>query len=158
MTRFNFQVSFTMVSVFAVTFLAGCSSQTETTADKNSNVARPANNSAPSGNVAPSVVPANSSPMPGNVAANRSSNAQPPANIPQTKIGSGGNDLSLLASARAALSTDKNLINSVVVEVKEGSVTLSGKVSSEEQKNKAEELVRGVQGVKNIKNNLRVAP
>jgi hypothetical protein len=77
------------------------------------------------------------------------------APAPTPVIGSGGNDFSLLASIRAALSKDPDLLNSVVVEVKDGNVVLSGKVSSSAQKARAIEMVQKVPGVKTVKNDLR---
>lgn len=165
MTKFNFQVFHIIASIFAVVSLAGCSAQTVTNVNVNNSVNRaPSNanapvvntaNSAPSNNINPAVSPANSAPTVPNNTTTDGKKTQP--NAPTAKIGSGGNDFSILTSARAALSADKELINGVVIEVKDGNATLTGKASSEAQKKKAEELVRGVQGIKNVTNNLRVS-
>ena len=77
--------------------------------------------------------------------------------MPEPKIGSGASDLALIMMVRGKLSSDKDLINSVIVEVAEGNATLTGKVASEDQKRKAEELAKNVQGVKSVKNNLRIS-
>ena len=93
-----------------------------------------------------------------------SGNLAPPTNkknvskMPEPKIGSGSNDLAIIAMARGKLSSDKELLNNVIVEVRAGNATLNGTVASEEQKKKAEELIKSVEGIKNVKNNLRVSP
>lgn len=112
-------------------------------------------------NPAPAV---QSSPAPtagGNVSvapavADRERKAAPSVNAPKPSIGSGGNDFSLFAQVRSALVADQELANAVIIEVKEGNVTLTGSVSSEAQKAKAGQLVQGIAGVKSVKNNLRV--
>lgn len=76
---------------------------------------------------------------------------------PTPQIGTGGDDMSLFMQARGALSSDNELINAVILEIKEGNVTLNGKVSSEAQKAKAAQLVQSVKGIKSVKNNLRVS-
>lgn len=87
----------------------------------------------------------------------RGGNNAPPAKMPAPNIGSGGNDFYLFTQARGALNADAELkAANVVVDVKEGAITLSGKVASAEQKSKAEQLVRAV-GPKTIKNQLRVS-
>jgi osmotically-inducible protein OsmY len=47
--------------------------------------------------------------------------------------------------------------NQLTVEVKEGVVTLRGKVESERAKNKASKLARKVKGVKNVVNELTIS-
>lgn len=80
-----------------------------------------------------------------------------PAKMPEPQIGSGGNDFFLFTQARGALNADAELkAANVILDVKEGVVTLSGKVASAAQKSKAEELVRSV-GAKNVRNQLRVS-
>ncbi len=80
------------------------------------------------------------------------------ANTPKPQIGPGGNDFFLFTQARGALNTDAELKDAnITVEVKEGVVTLSGALASAEQKSKAEQLVRAVSGVKDVKNRLRVS-
>jgi hypothetical protein len=93
------------------------------------------------------------SPAPGSRGAGSAPQAKPPA--PQ--IGSGGNDLFLFTQARAAINDDADLkAANVVVDVKEGVVTLSGAVASAALKTKAEELARGA-GAKDVRNQLRVS-
>ncbi|MGB8507955.1 MAG: BON domain-containing protein, partial [Pyrinomonadaceae bacterium] len=84
-------------------------------------------------------------------------NNAPPANMPKTQIGSGGSDFSLFTQARGAITADPELKTAnVIVEVKDGVVTLSGRVANAEQKLKAEQLVRAV-GPKNVRNQLQIA-
>lgn len=83
--------------------------------------------------------------------------SSPPVKEPTPQIGSGGGDMFLFTQVRSALSSDKELFNAVIVEIKEGNAALTGKVSSEAQKAKAAQLIQGVQGIKSVKNNLRVS-
>ncbi|HXG84614.1 MAG TPA: BON domain-containing protein [Pyrinomonadaceae bacterium] len=102
----------------------------------------------------------NSTPVVGNTplsVANKDKKPKPPANDPIPQIGSGGSDLLLFTQVRGALSSDNELSNAVIVEMKEGNAVLTGNVSSEAQKIKAAQLVQSVQGIKSVKNNLRVA-
>lgn len=93
------------------------------------------------------------SPSPGSRAAGSAPQTKPPA----AQIGSGGNDLFLFTQARAAINDDDALkAANVVVDVKEGVVTLSGNVASAALKSKAEELARGA-GAKDVRNQLRVS-
>jgi osmotically-inducible protein OsmY len=77
--------------------------------------------------------------------------------MPKPRIGSGGNDLFLFTQARAAINNDADLkASNLVVDVKEGVVTLSGTVASAALKSKAEELARGA-GPKDVRNQLKVS-
>lgn len=88
---------------------------------------------------------------------NKNTKSLPPVEEPTPQIGSGGQDMLLLTQVRGALSSDKELINTVIVDLKEGNATLTGNVSSEAQKVKAAQLVQSVKGIKSVKNNLRVS-
>lgn len=80
------------------------------------------------------------------------------ANAPKPRIGSGGNDFYLFTQARAALAADAELKGAnFVIEVKEGVLTLGGAAASAEQKSRAEEVVRGVGGVKSVRNQIKVS-
>lgn len=80
------------------------------------------------------------------------------ADVPRPQIGSGGNDFFLFTQARAALGADAELKGlSPIIEVKDGVVTLSGTVATPAQRSRAEEVARGVGGVKAVKNQLRVS-
>ena len=77
---------------------------------------------------------------------------------PEPKIGAGGNDFYLFTQARAALSADSELKNSnIVVDVKNGSATLSGTIANAEQKARAEQLVRALDGITDVKNQLKIS-
>lgn len=98
-------------------------------------------------------------PQPGAVANSnsRSASKTPPAPLPKTQIGSGGNDFFIFTQARGAINTDAELqAANIIVEVKDGVVTLDGTVGSAALKSKAEQLVRGV-GSKNVKNQLKIS-
>ncbi|MET0650088.1 MAG: BON domain-containing protein [Pyrinomonadaceae bacterium] len=87
----------------------------------------------------------------------RSPGGAPPAKAPTPQIGSGGNDFFLFTRARAAVNADPELkAANLIIEVKEGVVTLSGTVASAALKAKAEELARGVEP-KALRNQLRVS-
>lgn len=86
----------------------------------------------------------------------RGAGSAPQAKAPTPQIGSGGNDFFLFTQARAAINGDEDLkAANVIIEVKEGVVTLSGAVASAALKSKAEGLARRA-GAKNVKNQLRV--
>lgn len=76
---------------------------------------------------------------------------------PTPQIGSGASDLVLFTQLRNALSSDKDLQTYVIIEVKEGNVTLSGKAASADKKAQAEQLIKAVGGVKSVKNNIAVS-
>jgi alkylhydroperoxidase/carboxymuconolactone decarboxylase family protein YurZ len=115
--------------------------------------------------------PAATTPAPAGVvaAANPAATANPagtpgrPANAraastPPPQIGSGGNDFYAFTQARAALAADEEMKNApVVIEIRAGVATLTGTVAGDSQKQKAERLVRGAQGVKGVNNQLRVS-
>jgi hypothetical protein len=80
------------------------------------------------------------------------------ANMPRPQIGSGGNDFFVFTQARAALGSDAELKGATpIIEVKDGVLTLTGTVATAAQKSRAEQVARGVGGVKAVKNQLRVA-
>ena len=74
------------------------------------------------------------------------------------KVGSGANDGWLWVKTRFDLATADDLRDSTInVDVDNGVVTLTGTVPSNAQKARAEQLVTVVEGVKSVKNQLRVA-
>ena len=80
------------------------------------------------------------------------------ANAPKPQIGSGGNDFYLFTQTRGALAADAELKGtSFTIDVKEGVLTLSGTASSEAQKSRAEQVARGIGGIKAVKNEIKVA-
>jgi hyperosmotically inducible protein len=77
---------------------------------------------------------------------------------PERVIGSGGNDFYLFSKIHGEINQDEQLKNSnIVVNISDGVVTLNGTVATPEQKARAEQLAHGVEGVKGIKNQLRIA-
>jgi hyperosmotically inducible protein len=73
-------------------------------------------------------------------------------------IGSGANDSWLWFKTRAALLATSDLRESTInVDVSNDVVTLKGSVANAEQKKKAEEVAKGVEGVKSVTNQLTVA-
>jgi hypothetical protein len=74
------------------------------------------------------------------------------------KIGTGANDLWLWSKTRYELAAADDLRDSTInVDVDNGVVTLSGTVASAEQKTRAGTVAQGVEGVKNVKNELKVS-
>ena len=67
------------------------------------------------------------------------------------------NDDAIFDLVRQKLYNDPDVKGAnLTISVKNGVVTLEGRVSSEKYKTKAEKLTRKVQGVKDVVNNLRV--
>ena len=74
-------------------------------------------------------------------------------------IGSGANDSWLWFKTRAALLTTSDLRESTInVDVVNDVVTLKGTVATAAEKAKAEQVSKGIEGVKSVKNELKVAP
>ena len=74
------------------------------------------------------------------------------------KVGSGANDGWLWVKTRFDLATADDLRDSTIdVDVDNGVVTLSGTVASTAQKARAEQVVTVVEGVRSVRNQLRVA-
>ncbi|MET0753806.1 MAG: BON domain-containing protein [Pyrinomonadaceae bacterium] len=73
-------------------------------------------------------------------------------------IGQGANDSWLWFKTRAALLATNDLRESTInVDVINDVVTLKGTVANAAQKTKAEEVAKGVEGVKSVKNELKVS-
>lgn len=73
-------------------------------------------------------------------------------------IGSGANDSWLWFKTRAALLTTSDIRESTInVDVVNDVVTLRGTVETAAQKTKAEQVAKGIEGVKSVKNELKVA-
>lgn len=74
-------------------------------------------------------------------------------------IGQGANDLWLWVKTRAALLAAEDLRDSTInVDVVNDVVTLRGSVATAAQKTKAGQVADDIEGVKSVKNELRVAP
>ena len=73
-------------------------------------------------------------------------------------IGQGANDMWLWVKTRASLLGTNDLRESTInVDVVNDVVTLKGTVATAAQKTKAEEVAKGIDGVKSVKNELKVA-
>jgi len=150
--------------------LSGCSKNPEPDVAKTANANQPltaSNNSNVVANgslIANSNITANPANTPTTIVNNNSApivnkdkKSTPPVKEPVPQIGSGGDDLFLFTQVRGALSSDAELLNAVIVQIKEGNANLTGNVSSEAQKTKAGQLIQSVNGIKSVKNNLRVS-
>lgn len=88
----------------------------------------------------------------------RDNNDRQAANVPNSQIGTGGSDFFLFTQARGALLADDEFKTAnITIDVKAGVLTLSGTIANAAQKTKAEQLVRGVSGIKSVKNQLRIS-
>lgn len=74
-------------------------------------------------------------------------------------IGQGANDSWIWFKTRAALLAADDLRESTInVDVDKDVITLRGTVATDAQKKKAEEVAKGIEGQKGVKNDLKVAP
>lgn len=77
----------------------------------------------------------------------------------ESSIGQGANDSWIWFKTRAALLATDDLRESTInVDVDKDVITLRGTVATEAEKKKAEEVAKGIEGQKGVKNNLKVAP
>lgn len=153
-----------ILSLTLSAFVYGCSG----TSNSNTNIANPPqvasetpaansnrNAAAPPSNTATPVAGTNA---PREDSTNKASNNAPIAKVPERKIGSGGNDLFLFTKARAALNSDAGMqASGIVIDIKDNVATLTGTVPNAALKSKAEQLVKGVDGIKSVNNRIRVA-
>lgn len=94
-----------------------------------------------------------------NAPAKGKANAAPPTKMPSPQVGTGANDFYLFTKVRGAIDSDSELKTSavsVIVNVSDGNIRLTGGVADEKQKAKVEQLARAAEGVKSVKNELRV--
>lgn len=167
MAKKNFVITTGVASLISLSlFLSGCSESTvSNTANKsntNQAVIASNNNTSMNTNAVSNVSTANvNSVSTANITNSSASNDnRKPAQAvkePTPQVGSGANDLLLFTQLRNSLSSDKDLQTYVIIEVKEGNVTLSGKAASAEKKAQAEQLIKAVNGVKSVKNNITVS-
>lgn len=74
-------------------------------------------------------------------------------------VACGVKDEDITAGVRAALAADASLSTATIaVDSQKGVVTLGGTVDSDALKSKAEEIAKGVKGVKSVTNSLTVKP
>jgi hypothetical protein len=142
--------------------LAGCDTSTTTNANiatrnLNSNVAVVVNN-----NTTMATPMTNTNRMDSSNV-NRSDYDKDRANYEKTKgtstIGQGANDSWLWFKTKSALATTSDLRDSTInVDVVNDVVILKGTVASATEKTKAETVAKGIEGVKSVKNELKVAP
>ncbi|HEX6413261.1 MAG TPA: BON domain-containing protein [Burkholderiales bacterium] len=73
-------------------------------------------------------------------------------------VSSGASNAALTTKVKSALAADSGMstMTSIDVDSDKGVVTLKGKVDSAAAKKKAEEIAKKVEGVKSVKNQLRV--
>jgi len=157
----NKPAAFVVAGVALVMLAAGCQTETNTNTNANGNTA---------------VVNTNAN---ANANANRNANANTRttnANITREeyekskesfaeeakrlgrKIGTGAEDGWLWTKTRAALATTDDLRDSTIdVDVEMAVVTLSGSVANQAQKTKAEQVAKGIDGVKSVKNQLTIS-
>ncbi|HLM00088.1 MAG TPA: BON domain-containing protein [Pyrinomonadaceae bacterium] len=161
MIRKNFTTAPVIILILTAIVLSGCAGQSDSQAAQTGNINKAPTAAANNNNIPAN--PANTQMPPVNNASTATTAGKdnkkpaPAVKEPTPQIGSGGDDMSLFMQARGALSSDKELFNAVILEIKEGNLTLNGKVSSEAQKAKAAQLIQSVKGIKSVKNNLRVS-
>ncbi|HEX8250954.1 MAG TPA: BON domain-containing protein [Pyrinomonadaceae bacterium] len=160
MVRKKITLAPVIILILTAIVLSGCAKQAESQATKTDSINKAptaANNNISANPPNAPAAPVNNVSTATTAAVRDNRKPSPAVKEPTPQIGSGGDDMSLFTQARGALSPDKELFNAVIIEIKEGNVTLNGKVSSEAQKAKAVQLVQGVKGIKSVKNNLRVS-
>ncbi len=154
---------FKLAGIITTAALAFCLSGCSETANENANARANANTNA---NIA--VANANSNanantntrraPTRQEYEKNKESYSQEAKNLGR-KIGTGLDDGWLWVKARFDLAAADDLRDSTInVDVDKAIVTLSGTVATAEQKAKAETIAKAVEGVKGVKNLLKVAP
>ena len=163
--KINGKMKSEIILVLLAVILSGCwqngTTETAKTANVNQNTGQNINQAATTlnNNVAANSPNTSTSATVNNTSVptvNGDKKSSPPVNAPTPQVGS-SNDFSLFTQARVALNSDKEFIDTVIIEIKEGNVVLTGNVSSEAQKTKAGQLVQAVKGIKSVKNNLRVS-
>ena len=161
MIRKNFTTAPVIILILTAIALSGCAGQSDSQAAQTGNINKAPTAAANNNNIP--ATPANTQMPPvantstATSAGKDNKKPMPAVKEPTPQIGSGGDDMSLFMQARGALSSDKELFNAVILEIKEGNLILNGKVSSEAQKAKAAQLIQSVKGIKSVKNNLRVS-
>ena len=156
------------LALSAATVLAtGCSSTDNTNVANNSNVARVVNNNGNANTVGITTTNANIANE------NRRANAnitreeyerdkeryQREARESGSTVGSGLEDGWLWTKTRAALATADDLRDSTInVDVQNSVLTLRGTVANAPHKARAETIAKGIEGVKSVRNELKVAP
>jgi len=144
-----------IILIFITLAIAGCSSSNNAADSKTTAAAnQPINSSKPQAIASNTVEPVTT---PASQNSSKSKSNTPVNKAPATQIGSGGSDLFIFTQARSALDSDVELRSArVIVEVKEGVITLSGTVPNSDQKMKAEHLLANMNGVKSVRNQIKI--
>ena len=147
---------FIAVAALAV-LLPGCDNAANQNANANANVNRNANLNANAASPTPSVVGnSNRAPTRAEYEANKERYNRE-AKESGRKVGTGANDTWLWVKTRFDLAAADDLRDSTInVDVDNDVVTLSGTVASAAQKTRAEAVAKAVEGVKSVRNQLRV--
>lgn len=151
---------FMTIGLSALAF-AGCETTSNTNVNSrnvNSNTAVVVNNNANT----PTIINTNTNSNTRNSNVNRADYDKSRADYEKDKgsstIGQGVNDSWLWFKTRTALATTDDLRDSTInVDVVNDVVTLKGTVAGGAQKARAEEVAKGIEGVKSVKNELKVA-
>jgi osmotically-inducible protein OsmY len=150
---------FKLAGIIVLAALAFCLSGCSETANENANARANANTNA---NANTAVANANTNTRRAltreEYEKNKESYSQEAKNLGR-KIGTGLDDGWLWVKTRFDLAAADDLRDSTInVDVDKAIVTLSGTVATAEQKAKAETIAKAVEGVKGVKNMLKVAP
>ena len=146
-----------ITGLMAVAALAALLLGCDNTANTNANANRNANLASPSPTVAANAnTNSNRAPTREETEANRERYNRE-AKESGRKVGTGANDTWLWVKTRWDLATADDLRDSTInVDVDNDVVTLSGTVASAAQKTRAEQVAKAVEGVKSVRNQLKV--
>jgi hyperosmotically inducible periplasmic protein len=146
--------------VLLVVLAAGCETTTNTNTNGNANTAVITNTNAnvrANANTNTNARAANANMTREEYERNKESLAEEARRLGR-KIGTGAEDGWLWTKTRAALATTDDLRDSTInVDVDNAVVTLTGTVATQAQKTKAEQVAKGIDGVKSVKNQLTIS-
>ena len=147
-----------MTTFAAALLLAGCSETANTNLNANANLNANTNaNLRANANTANANANTNQAPTRAEYEKNKQTYSEQAKGL-GSKIGTGLDDGWLWTKTRFDLAAVDDLRDSTInVDVDNAVVTLSGTVASAEQKSKAESTAKSVEGVKSVKNMLKVA-
>lgn len=152
-------LTLTTAAAFAVGLMSACGDTTTNSNNSRSNVTNLGTNNANTGAI---VVNSNTNRW-SNANVSRADYDKNRADYERDKgsstIGQGANDSWLWFKTRAALLTTSDLRESTInVDAVNDVITLRGTVETAAQKTRAEQVAKGIEGVKSVKNELKVAP
>lgn len=143
-----------ILSIAMAAIAVGC----DNTANENANANANANRAAANANSTPANANTTKRGTREDYEKNKQSYAQEAKDLGR-KVGTGLNDGWLWTKTRLDLAAADDLRDSTInVDVVDAVVTLSGTVATTAQKTKAESVAKSVEGVKQVKNMLKVAP